>query len=245
MVDGLYTAAAGMAAQQRRLDAVAGDIANVSTTGYKRLRVAFRDLLYQPVGRGGADGVATGAGAAATVIGRGGAQGALQRTGRQLDVARSGPGWIRVRGEDGRPLLTRNGALGLTPDGRLRTASGHLLEPPLSLPRGTAPEDVKIAADGTVSADGRRLGRIELVAVPNPDGLAAAGDGMLLPTGASGPLSPAPATTRLEQGVLEGSNVDLGDAMVDMMGAQRAFQLASKAIQTQDEVLGVANGVKQ
>jgi flagellar basal-body rod protein FlgG len=233
-----------MAAQQERLDAVANDISNVSTTGYKRLRVAFRDLLYQPSGRGGAEGVSTGAGSAATIVGRGGAQGALLQTGRPLDVALSGPGYIRVRGDDGQPLLTRDGSLGLSPDGQLRTSTGHLLDPPVRLPRGTALDDVSIAADGTVNAGDRRIGRIELVAVRSPDGLASAGDSLFRPTEASGPLAPAPGTTRLEQGVLEGSNVDMGDAMVDMMGAQRAYQLASKAIQTQDEVLGVANGVK-
>jgi flagellar basal-body rod protein FlgG len=104
---------------------------------------------------------------------------------------------------------------------------------------------VKIGPDGTVRAGERRVGRIEIVAVRNPDGLAPAGDSLFRPTAASGPLNAAPASTRVEQGVLEGSNVDAGDAMIDMMDAQRAFQLASRAIQTQDEVLGVANGVKQ
>jgi flagellar basal-body rod protein FlgG len=245
MVDGLYSAAAGMAAQQKRLDAVANDISNVSTTGYKRLRVAFRDLLYQPAGRGGADGVQTGSGAAATIVGRGSAQGALIRTDRPLDVALSGPGFIRVRDRDGSPALTRDGSLALSADGQLRTSTGQLLDPPLRLPRGAAIEDVTIGPDGTVRAGDRRVGRIDVVAVRNPDGLAPAGDSLFRPTDASGPLTAAPAGTRVEQGVLEGSNVDAGDAMIDMMDAQRAFQLASRAIQTQDEVLGVANGVKQ
>lgn len=245
MVDGLYNAAAGMMAQQKRLDSVANDISNVSTTGYKRLRVAFRDLLYQPSGRGGADGVATGSGAAATVIGRSGVQGAMQRTDRPLDVALSGPGWMRVRGAGGETLLTRDGSLGVTPDGHLRTSTGQLLDPSVQIPRGTKMEDVAIGPDGTVRAGQKRVGRIEIVTVRNPDGLASAGDSLLRPTDASGPLAAAPGTTRLEQGALEGSNVDMGDAMVDMMSAQRAFQLASKAIQTQDDILGVANGVKQ
>ena len=245
MLDGLYSAAAGMTAQQRRLDAVANDISNVSTTGYKRLRVAFRDLLYQPNGRGAAEGVATGSGAAVQVVGRSGAQGALIRTERPLDVALSGPGYIRVRDRDGAPALTRDGSLALSADGQLRTASGLLLDPPLRLPRGAQPDDVAIGPDGTVRVDGRRIGRIEVVAVRNPDGLASVGDSLYRPTDASGALTAAPAGTRLEQGALEGSNVDMGDAMVDMMEAQRAFQLASRAVQTQDEVLGIANGVKR
>lgn len=244
MLDGLYAAVAGMEAQQQRLDALAGDIANVSTTGYKRLRVGFRDLLYQEASRGGAAGVRTGAGAAAAVIGRSDAQGALIRTERPLDVALSGPGFIRVRARDGGLALTRDGSLSVGPGGRLQTATGEPLEPPLRLPRGVEASEVRIGPDGTVSAGPRRLGRIEIVTVVNPDGLAAAGGNLLRPTGASGPPGAA-GGTRVEQGALESSNVNLADAMVEMTSAQRAFQLASRAIQTQDEVLGVANGVKR
>ena len=96
MLEGMYTAAAGMAAQQQRLGALSNDLANVNTTGYKRTRVAFRDLVYPPAGPGTAPGVQEGAGAAATMVGRGAAQGALQRTDRKLDVAIDGPGFIRA-----------------------------------------------------------------------------------------------------------------------------------------------------
>jgi flagellar basal-body rod protein FlgG len=245
MVAGLYSAAAGMEAQQARLDAVANDIANVSTTGYKSLRVGFRDLLYQEAGRGAGPGVLTGGGAAAGLIGRSGAQGALLATERPLDVALSGPGFIRVRDADGRVALTRDGSLAVGADGRLRTSSGQLLEPPVRLPRGVDPSELRIGPDGTVSADGRRLGRISVVTVRNPDGLAAAGDSLFLPSEASGPVRAAGGATRLEQGVLESSNVDLAEAMVEMTSAQRGYALASRAIQTQDEVLAVANGVKR
>lgn len=245
MLAGLYTAAAGMEAQQARLDAVANDLANVSTTGYKSLRVGFRDLLYQPNGRGGAAGTQTGSGAAATTIGRSQAQGALLATERSLDVALAGPGFIQVRAADGGLALTRDGSLGLTPDGRLRTSSGQLLEPPVRLPAGTDPAAVEIRADGEVRLGGRRLGRIEIVDVTNPDGLRPDGESLLRPTAASGPLAAAPAGTRLVQGSLESSNVDMADATVAMMDAQRGFELASRAIQMQDEVLAVANGVKR
>jgi flagellar basal-body rod protein FlgG len=241
---GLYTAAAGMEAQQQRLDAVSNDLANASTVGYKSLRVGFRDLLYQPTGRGGAAGTQTGSGAAATTIGRDYSQGALMQTESPLDVALTGPGFIQVRARGGGVALTRDGSLGLTPDGRLRTASGQLLEPPLRLPAGTDPSKVQIAPDGAVSVGRRQLGRITIVNVTNPDGLRPDGESTFLPTAASGPVSGVRGT-KVEQGMLESSNVDMADATVAMMNAQRGFELASKAIQMQDEVLAVANGVKR
>ena len=236
MLAGLYTAAAGMEAQQARLDAVANDLANVSTPGYKSIRVGFRDLLYQPNGRG--------AGAAATTIGRDHAQGALIATEGPLDLALTGPGFIQVRAADGGLALTRDGNLGLAPDGRLRTSTGQLLEPPVRLPAGTDLAAVKIEPDGEVRVGRRRLGRIEIVEVTNPDGLRPDGNNLLRPTAASGPVA-ATRGARLEQGALEASNVDMADATVAMMDAQRGFELASKAIQMQDEVLAVANGVKR
>lgn len=244
MLATLYSAAAGLEAQQGRLDALANDIANVSTPGYKRLRVGFHDLLYQAAGRGAGARVTTGSGAAAAVIGRNPAQGALIRTEQPLDVALIGAGFIAVRGADGRLALTRDGSLGVAPDGRLRTSTGQLLEPPVRLPRGADLDEVTIGADGTVRVGRRRLGRIRVLTVPNPDGLAPAGESLLRPTAASG--APVAARgTRLEQGALEGSNVDLGEAMVEMIEAQRGFELASRAIQVADDVLGVANGVKR
>ena len=267
MLAGLYTAAAGMEAQQARLDAVANDLANVSTPGYKSIRVGFRDLLYQPNGRGAGPGTQTGAGAAATTIGRDHAQGALIATEGPLDLALTGPGFIQVRAADGGLALTRDGNLGLAPDGRLRTSTGQLLEPPVRLPAGTDLAAVKIEPDGEVRVGRRRLGRIEIVEVTNPDGLRPDGNNLLRPTAASGPVA-ATRGARLEQGALEASNVDMAqvaaglgdlnerlaleasnvdmaDATVAMMDAQRGFELASKAIQMQDEVLAVANGVKR
>ena len=244
MLAGLYTAAAGMEAQQARLDAVANDLANVSTPGYKSIRVGFRDLLYQPNGRGAGPGTQTGAGAAATTIGRDHAQGALIATEGPLDLALTGPGFIQVRAADGGLALTRDGNLGLAPDGRLRTSTGQLLEPPVRLPAGTDLAAVKIEPDGEVRVGRRRLGRIAIVEVTNPDGLRPDGNNLLRPTAASGPVA-ATRGARLEQGALEASNVDMADATVAMMDAQRGFELASKAIQMQDEVLAVANGVKR
>lgn len=244
MLAGLYSAAAGMEAQQNHLDALANDLANVSTTGYKSLRVGFHDMLYQQAGRGGAAGVRTGAGASSGVIGRNFGEGSLIPTERPLDVALTGPGFIRVRGAGGGEELTRDGNLGVTADGRLRTSTGQLLEPQIRIPDGVDPSEVSIASDGTVSGGGRRLGKIDVVTVTNPDGLLSVGENLFRPTAASGATRTA-AGTGVEQGVLESSNVDMADATVEMMNAQRGFQLTSKAIQTQDEVLAVANGVKR
>jgi flagellar basal-body rod protein FlgG len=241
---GLYTSAAGMEAQQAHLDALANDLANVSTTGYKSLRVGFHDLLYQAVGMGGGPGVDTGSGAAAGVFGRNFTEGALEQTERPLDVALQGPGFIRVRDAEGNEELTRDGNLDVTSDGRLRTSTGQLLEPPVRIPEGVDASEVSIASDGTVSAGGRRIGQISVVTVNNPDGLQPVGESLFRPTAASGATRAANGTT-VQQGALETSNVDVGNTTVEMMNAQRGFQLSSKAIQTEDEVLGVANGVKR
>ena len=240
MLEGLYTAAAGMAAQERRLDAVSNDIANVNTAGYKKVRLGFRDLVYQA---DGPTGVATGAGAAITQLGRGSQQGALQQTGNPLDLAIQGDGFFQVRRADGSVALTRAGAFLADGRGQLVTPNGETLVPPIQIPRGFDAANIGIASDGTVTANGRRLGRIQLVTVPAPNGLAPAGDNNYLPTAASGAVRPATGT--LAQGVLEASNVDLADAMVDMMSAQRSYSMASKAISMQDRMMEIANGIKR
>src|SRR5262249_712823 len=144
--------------------------------------------------------------------------------------------------------LTRDGGLQLDADGRLTTKDGLLVQPPITVPRGTNAQDVAIAADGTVTVKGGKpLGRIELVTVPAPDGLLPLGGNLFQATAASGAASPlgANAGTTLRQGALEGSNVDVGDAMVTMIDAQRSFEMASKAIQMQDQMLEVADQVKR
>src|ERR1700712_1251105 len=129
VLEGMYTAAAGMAAQQTRLDAVSSNLANVDTTGYKSARVAFRDLVYDDAqGYGAAKGVTIGAGSAANSIGRSSTQGALQNTERSLDVALNGPGYLQVKLKDGSKALTRDGNLQVTADGRLALHTGELIE---------------------------------------------------------------------------------------------------------------------
>ncbi|HMJ01904.1 MAG TPA: flagellar hook-basal body protein [Conexibacter sp.] len=247
MLAGLYSAAAGMAAQQTRIDGVANDLANTSTTGYKHVRVGFRDLLYSAQGDGAGETVLAGSGAAASFIGRAQAQGALQPTGQPLDVAIQGPGFFQVRRADGGLALTRDGSFRLDATGRLTTKDGHLVEPGITVPRGTTPEQIAIGADGTVRAGtGATLGRIQLVTVPAPDGLRALGANLFEATAESGAATDVAANaSEIRQGALEGSNVDVADAMVDMIDAQRSFQLASKAIQMQDQMMEIANQVKR
>ena len=239
MLEGLYAAASGMEAQQQQLDAVGNDLANASTTGYKAERVGFRELLYNQVDLAGT--VTTqGAGAAAQTIGRSQAQGSLQSTGNPLDVAIEGPGFLTVKRPNGTVALTRDGALQVNARGQLTTAEGALLDPPLTLPRGTSPGEVAIAPDGTVSVGTRTVGRLALVTVASPDHLLAAGSNLFTASAASGRPRPTAAAT-LKQGALEGSNVDVGTDMVQMMGAQRSYQLESTAIQTENQMLSIAN----
>ncbi len=241
----MYSAAAGMAAQQQRIDAAANDLANTNTTGYKHVRVAFRDLAYTASGTGGTNDVLIGGGAAATLIGRSQQQGALKLTESPLDVALQGPGFIAVRDRAGNAALTRDGQLSTDSQNRLTTANGLLLDPPITVPAGTPKENIHIAADGTVSSGTTRIGALRLVTVPNPSALQGGPDNTFRATAASGAAAAAPRTTVVTQGALEGSNVELSDAMVDMMDAQRGFQLASKAIQYQDQLMEIANGIKR
>jgi flagellar basal-body rod protein FlgG len=245
MLEGLNTAAAGMAAQQQRLDAVSNDIANVNTTGYKKVRVGFRDLVYTPAGRSSAQGPRTGAGAGVVDAGRGFAQGAVRRTDQPLDVAIQGTGFIRIKLSDGTQALTRDGSLKLDGKGHLVTSSGALVQPAVNVPNGTDASQISIGPDGAILAAGRRIGRIELVSVRSPQGLRPVGDNAFAVTPESGATRAAPAATTLSQGALEMSNVDVSEAMVSMLESQRAFQLTSKAIQTQDQMWEIANGVKR
>jgi flagellar basal-body rod protein FlgG len=240
MLEGLYSAAAGMQAQTQRMDTVANDLANVNTNGYKHERVAFRDLLYV---RDASGNVQSGAGAAATTIGRGFTQGAIRETGNPLDLAIENGGFLQVRRADGTSALTRDGALRLDARGRITTQQGDLLQPAVTLPAGTKESDVQIGSDGAISVGNRQVGRIQLMTVRSPQGLQSAGDNLFRATAASGAATALPGG-RLTQGAVEASNVDTADAMTEMIDAQRSYQLASKAVQMQDQLLQIANQVK-
>jgi flagellar basal-body rod protein FlgG len=205
MLEGLYSAAAGMAA-----------LAGTETT--------------------------TGAGAAARVLGRSFTQGALKETGNPLDLAIEGDGFLQLRRAGGGTVLTRNGALQLNANGQISDAAGNLLEPPIKVPAGVDASQLSIGADGTVSAQGKRLGRISLVSVVSPDHLSPEGGGLLAPNAASGALRAA--SGRIHQGALEDSNVDLGRDMATMQTAERAFQMNGTAIQTESQMMAIANQLR-
>ncbi|MGZ4195991.1 MAG: flagellar hook-basal body protein [Solirubrobacteraceae bacterium] len=243
MLQGLYAAASGMEAQQNQLDAVSNDLANVDTTGYQGEIIGFQDLLYTQGGNSTGTNVATGAGSASGIIGRSGEQGSIQQTGRPLDVAIQGHGYLEVRRPDGTIGLTRNGALETNAKGQLTNSQGMLLQPAITIPPGTDPSDVTIEGNGTVVAKGKTLGQIKLVTVPAPNGLVADGDSIFSATAASGAIRPTAGAT-LQQNALEGSNVDMGRAMSQMMTAERSYQMSSNAVQYQDQMLQIANQIK-
>lgn len=246
MLEGLRTAAAGMKAQQFKLDAVSNDLANANTTGYKRLRVGFSDLLYEQGGRPTISNEAqVGTGSRAVSGGRTFEQGNLQQTGKPTDVAIQGPGFIRVKLADGRDALTRDGNLHIDSDRKLVTSFGGTVSPEIKFAEGVAESDISIGRDGTVVAKGQAVGRIQLANVRSPQNLESVGDNAFITTARSGNAVATPATTVLEQGALEGSNTDMAQAMTDMIEAQRTYQLTSKAIQTADQMMEIANGVKR
>ena len=244
MLQGLYAAASGMEAQQTEFDAISNDLANLNTPGYQQTEVGFQDLLYSGAGSASGSTVATGTGAASSIVGRSQAEGALQTTGNPLDVAISGPGFLQVRRTDGSIGLTRNGSLQLDAQGQLTDQQGNPLVPPIQLPKGMGAGQMQIAANGTVTAGGRTFARISVVDVPAPTQLQPDGGSLFSVTAGSGAARPAAGST-LKQGALEGSNVDVAQAMTEMINAQRTYQMSSQAIQYQDQMLQIADQLKK
>src|SRR2546423_13233828 len=197
MLEGLYSAAAGMAAQQQHMDAVANDLANVDTTGYKSLRTGFRDLLYTQAGKAAGTRVDVGAGAAATQLGRSLEQGSLQNTGRMLDVAISGQGYFQVRLPNGSTALTRDGNFQLDRNGRLVNSTGARVLPAITVPAGTSEDQVSIASDGTVNVAGKQIGRVRVGTVRSPGGLPPPGSNPFTPPPPRGPGPGGPRAATL------------------------------------------------
>jgi flagellar basal-body rod protein FlgG len=241
MLEGLYSAAAGMSAQQEQLNAISNDLANLSTSGYKSERVAFNDLLYNRVNVAGSE-TTVGDGANALVIGRSEGQGGITETGNPFDLAIEGPGYFEVKRPNGQTVLTRNGNFGVDASGTLVNAEGNRLTPPIKLPPGVSPNEVTVSSNGTVSAGNRTLGQIKLVTVTAPDQMLADGSSALLPTAASG--APHPATGAIHQGALESSNVNIAGTMAQMVSTQRAFQMNSTSIQTESQMMSIANQLR-
>jgi flagellar basal-body rod protein FlgG len=245
MLQGLYAAASGMEAQQNQFNAIANDMANLNTTGYQSTEVGFQDLLYSGGGNSsGSPSISTGAGSSSSIVGRSDAQGAIQTTGRSLDVAIQGPGYLQVRRDDGSVGLTRNGALQVNAQGKVTDSTGNPLVPPLTLPKGTDADSVKIETNGQVISGSKTIGKISLVDVPAPNQLQPDGNSMFSVTSGSGGIRPATGST-VQQGALEGSNVDAAQDMTEMISAQRSYQMASQAIQYQDQMLQIADGIKK
>lgn len=258
----LRTAASGMAAQQTRTDVIAHNLANVNTTGFKRSEAQFKDLMYQTIRNAevvdGADAVTLpsvqiGRGTALASVERLHEQGALEQTGNPTDIAIEGEGLLQVQLPSGGTAYTRAGALHISDQGVLTTGAGLLVLPGVRIPSDAGP--ITISRNGVVttlragdpSGTPTELGRIELARFPNPSGLEAQGDSMYTQTPASGdPIIGAPGDDgfgNLQQGALEGSNVDVITEMVNMISSSRAYELNSKAVKTVDEMMQVANGM--
>jgi flagellar basal-body rod protein FlgG len=253
MFRSLATAASGMEAQQTKLDVTANNIANVSTNGFKRGRAEFADLMYQQIRPAGST---TGAGTEApspTEIGLGtkltsttrdSSQGELTQTGNQLDVAIQGHGYFQVTMPDGTTAYTRNGAFQLSSTGQLVTTDGY---PVGSITIPADAQNVTIAATGQVTvtvpneAQPVSVGTLELATFANPGGLAAAGGTLFKETSASGNAivgTPgASGAGTLSQGALESSNVNVVQEMIDLISGQRAYEVNSRVIKADDEML--------
>ena len=258
----LFTAATGMEAQQVRIDTVANNLANVTTSGFKKARAEFQDLFYETVrapGATSADGAAlpTGAqvghGVKLGAIGKIYGQGQLLQTGRELDLAIDGDGFFQIQRPGGETLYTRDGTFQLDRDGNIVNNQGFPVVPNIQVPIDAL--SVTIFDDGTVSAliagdtEPTQLGRLELARFANPAGLVSLGNNLATPSEASGdPETGNPRDTGfggLSQGFLESSNVNIAEELVQMILAQRAFEVNSRVIQAGDEMLQVASSVSR
>lgn len=238
MSNGIYAAASGMAAQETQLNAIANDLANVDTTGYKSERIGFANLLSTTE-----DGVPIGGGAAAIGLGPSLAQGTLAASDNPLAIGINGPGFLEV-GSPGSIGLTRDGDLQIDASNSLVTSTGQQMVPPIKVPANTQPADVTISSDGTVSAKGKKLGQLQLVDVPAPSGLQAVGSSTYVATAASGATTPVTGST-IVQGQLEQSNVNVAEAMTSMLNTQNNYSMLSKVLTTQDQLLQMANQLRQ
>ena len=257
----LRTAATGMAAQQTRSEVIANNLANVNTTGFKRSRAHFEDLLYQTVQSGAVLGNPDANTLPAIQVGRGTrlagvqrlhSQGPIEQTSRSLDIAIEGDGFFQVQLPNGQIGYTRDGSFGISDSGTIVTSSGYAVVPGIKLPSDAA--EVSISPTGVVTvtkaenaAEQMELGRIELARFANPSGLLAAGENVYLETPASGaPVTGFPQESgmgRLLQGHLEGSNVEIVQEMVDMITSMRAYEINSKAIKNSEQMLEIANNL--
>lgn len=254
MMRSLYISRTGLDVQQTQLDVISNNLANVSTTGFKKARAVFEDLLYQTIRQPGAQssqqtqlpsGFQLGVGARTVATERIHTQGTLQQTGNALDVAINGRGFFQILMPDGSTAYTRDGSFQVDANGNMVTASGYQLQPNMVLPIDTL--QVTIARDGTVSvtqpnnATPTILGQIQLVTFANATGLQSLGENLFAETAASGtPQVNNPGENGvgvLNQSFVENSNVNVAEELVNMIVAQRAYELNSRAITTSDQML--------
>ncbi len=257
MLRAFSTAATGMAGQQMIVDVIANNLANINTTGFKRSQVDFQDLMYlkmSEAGRESAAGIVAPTGfeigsgvrpAATTKVFTGGE---LEATGRDLDVAIGGDGFFEVTMPDGSTRYTRDGSFQINASRQLVNAQGYLVGGGLTIPQEAV--GIGIGNDGTITshnADGTvsTIGQLTLVRFPNPAGLRSEGDNLVNETAASGaPISGTAGIDGfggLEQGFLERSNVQMVTELVNLIKAQRAYEINSRAIKAGDDMLNTAN----
>jgi flagellar basal-body rod protein FlgG len=257
----LWTAASGMTAQQFNVDLLANNIANVNTTGFKRQRTDFQDLFYdiktQPGARAGAQGrnpIGNQVGTGVTVSGttRIFTAGNMEPTGRTLDIGIEGDGFFEVQLPNGATTAyTRAGDFHVDNDGRLVTADGYYVQPSITIPDGVAENDISIAGDGTVTyvkdSVESTVGQITLARFRNNSGLLATGRNLFEVSEASGPAITGTPTDSgfgtLRGGMLEKANVESVTELVNLIVAQRAYELNSKSISVADQMLTTANNL--
>jgi flagellar basal-body rod protein FlgG len=259
MIRALRTAATGMSAQQMNLDTTANNLANVNTTGFKRTRLDFQDLMYQSMRVAGSPseerqnptGLQVGLGVRAAATQKIFSQGLFEQTDNPFDVVIEGDGFFQVTMPDGSLAYTRDGAFKRDATGNLVTSEGYLVEPAVVIPAEAT--SISIASDGTIAAtlpnanEPSQLGRFTLARFANPAGLNSFGKNLYQVTAASGqPVVSTPGlqgTGTLAQGFLEKSNVSVVEEMVNLITAQRAYEVNAKVIQGADQMLEVASGL--
>jgi flagellar basal-body rod protein FlgG len=252
----LKIAAAGMSAQQMRVEVISQNLANMNTTGYNAMRAEFADLHYQQLARPGTinasdgtvlpTGIQLGLGVRATAVSMMLSQGPLAATGGDLDLGIEGLGYLEVTLPNGTPAYTRDGGLKRTGDGLIVTSDGYTVAPGITIPEDA--RSISINAEGEVYASfldqiqPQLLGQITLAGFTNPKGLEAIGSNLFLETPASGPSAVAPPGQNglgtLRQGYLEESSVDPVKEITDLIEAQRGYELNSKVITAADQMLG-------
>ena len=257
-VSALQVARTGLEAQDARMRVIANNLANVGTTGFKRDRANFATLTYQDVRVAGArssgetayaTGLNLGTGVSVQSTSQIMTQGAISTTGNAFDLALDGDGYFEIQMPGGQLGYTRAGNFTLSSEGQLVTQQGYPVQPSIQVPEGA--QAISVSPDGIVSAvlpgqsDAAELGQITVASFANPAGLRAIGDNFLTETGASGPAQVAAAGENgrgnIRQGMLEASNVNVVEELVDMIEAQRAYEINSKMVSAVDEMLRNAN----